>query len=221
MVGWGRLLLISAGMGCGLPDDRLRRDVSAYQAAVLGEPGACSQIGSPSLQAECLTFAAGNTAKVDLPGARAICSGISDSTWQAECGFWVCDSEVVGVLEQYGRGREAEAWEAARNVSVRALGPAGEDRAADLFIRYLADRAEGPHLRSSDCGTAPESLCAGAYTQLLTQVAATVDRAASQLVRPACAREVSVERATAMGLPGWDPEVHASVQLALRRLCAR
>lgn len=225
-------------------------DQRAYTRAAQGDADACEEISDPRLSGECLAFSARARAPADLADAQAACARIADPLWRDECRFLVCDAaevsaadarhccagggryetrcighavsrEVYGVLERFPPGDEDSAWAAARQASVAALGPAGADRAADLFVRFIVDRTTESWLHTADCGTAPEALCADAYAELVKRVADSQERDPVAFVRSACARTVGVDRATDLGLPGWDPPLDAAVQAAFSRMCDR
>jgi len=225
-------------------------DPEAYLAAAAGEPEACHRIVDPVLAGECGAFAAQSMASSNLSGALRICDGLTDPFWRDECSFLACDTvavegdearrccaragryetrcighavsrSVYAELARFERGDEVRSWEAAQRASVQALGPAGAERAADLFVRFLVDRSDGAWLHADDCGGAPERLCADAYAEMVARVAGGQSADPEAFVRAACARTVSVERATGLGLPGWDPEVDAAVQQAFVKMCAR
>lgn len=208
------------------------------------------EIEQPRLAGECMAFAAAEVADVDLAVAREHCSTIADPTWADECGFMVCDRAAVSVadarrcctdagrysdrcighavsravyavLGSYAPGEEAGAWEAARGVCVDALGQGGEDRAADLYVKWLVDRVDGSTLGVGHCGTAPVRFCADVYAELVARTARTQGADPATFARRACARVVSRARAEGLGLPGWEPEVDEAVQRAFVKMCRR
>jgi len=242
------LLLLAAA--CSQEPSTTATDRSAYQDALAGDVSACSRIRAPVLAAECTTFLAAAQAASDHTVALATCATVQLPMWRDECGFLVCDTAEVTVaqartccvdagryqnrctghavsrsvyrtLATFSPGEEAAAWQAARSVSIDALGPPGADRAADLFVRFLVDRSNGATLTAADCGTAPEALCADAYAELVVDVAKEHNHDPARFVRSACARTVTVERATGLGLPGWEPAVDPAVQQAFQKMCAR
>ena len=237
-------------LGCARPAPEPPADRSAYLQAVRSGATACDDIGDASLAGECHTFAAQQRAATDLPGALALCTSVAHPVWRDECVFLACDTaevdvaaaraccadagrfvtrctghavsrEVYAVLEAAPRGTEDAAWQAAQQASIAALGPGGAERAADLFVRFLVDRSSGDHLAAEDCGTAPTHACTDAYAELVARVARERGEPPPAFVRRACARVVSVERATSLGLPGWDPALDPAVQAAFARMCAR
>ncbi len=236
----------ACGTGQPVPDP----DRAAYLAAIGSGPAACARIADPHLAGECLAFAAMQQAASDVDAARAQCAAIVDPLWADECGFMVCDRmglsvdqarsccvaagrysdrcighalsrDVYRALDDFRYGEEADAWLAARAVGVNALGPGGEERVADLFVKWLLDRVEGDTLRATDCGTAPPKVCAEVYAELVARVAGRQQVDAVAFVRAACARVVSRSRAESMGLPGWEPPVDLAVQMAFKRMCDR
>lgn len=237
-------------VACGIPTAEPDPDRLAYVAALEQGPAACTEIQQPRLAGECMAFAAAEVADVNLAAARAHCSAITDPTWADECGFMVCDRAAVSVedarkccagagrysdrcighavsravyavLDEHPPGDEGAAWEAARGVNRDALGQGGDDRAADLYVKWLLDRVDGPTLGVGHCGTAPVHLCADVYAELVARTARTQGADPASFARRACARVVSRSRAEALGLPGWEPALDAAVQQAFQKMCRR
>ena len=225
-------------------------DRAGYLAAIEEGPEACAAIAAPALAGECMAFAASSRAQTDPQGAQAICAAISDPVWADECGFLVCDAVGVSVteartccaaagrysercighavsraayavLEDVGPGGEQRAWDATLDVCVQALGTGGSDRAADLYVKWLLDRVEGPALRAEHCGTAPRDLCADVYAELVARRAREEGVEPERFARRACAKVVTRARAVSLGLPGWEPQVDGAVQAAFKRMCRR
>ena len=207
-------------------------------------------MADPTLAAECSAFAAQHLAATDLAAAQDRCATIPPGLWHDECGFLVCDAanvsvvaarrccadagrystrclghavtrEVTAAVAAFPRGAEDQAWQAAKNASIRALGPAGEDRAEAVMVRILADRATGFTLTKAVCGTSPQQICSATYAELVTRAAAAQDKDQQALVRPACAKKVSLQRATSLGLPPWDESLNEAAQTAFSRMCRR
>jgi hypothetical protein len=223
---------------------------AAYLAAVGKGADACMAISSDSLQGECLAFAAADLAPTDQAAAEQVCARVQHHLWRSECTFLVCDLAAVTVdqartccatagefshrcighavtravyaaFEPFGPGRELQAWEAGRAVAQDALGHGGFDRAKRTFVLWLLDRVDGPVLKAEHCGTAPQNLCAEVYAELVVKRAQSKGRDPASFARSACARIVTVERATQLGLPGWEPELDSAVQQAFEGMCRR
>lgn len=236
-------------MACGTAEP-IDADRAAYVQAADGETDACLRIVDDSLRAECLAFVAESLAAADLQAGLRQCAAIPAGLWRDECSFLVCDAAAVSVADakrccadagryrnrclghavtrevtvavsRFAPGEEEAAWRAARDVSVRALGPSGEERAEAVMVRLLADREEGGGLTSRVCGTVPERICTAVYGELVVRAAAAQNKDQQQLVRPACAKRVSLERATSLGLPAWDDSLDTAVQTSFARMCRR
>ncbi len=160
-----------------------------------------------------------DAAKVSVVDARRCC--VAAGRYRTRCIGHAVTREVTEAVAKFQLGEEDQAWTAAKNVSIRALGAAGEDRAEAVMVRILADRATNFALTEAVCGSIPTSICSTTYAELATRAAAAQSKDQLELVRPACAKQVSLQRATSQGLPPWDASLNDAVQAAFSRMCRR
>lgn len=193
----------------------------ARQGEVAAGLGACRGLQTGRWRDECV-FAVVDLGDLRGEAARSGCA--QAGAFADRCRGHVLRKLAGEALPAFGIGQEAEAL-AAMEALVAAWAPqGGPDRASLLLVEHLAGRSPEQPFGRSHCGSLDPERCAQVYAQRV-QIAGRALAGGAHAFPDgppwlaACPPPVSPGRAAALGLPTWDPEMHATVTSSWERLC--
>ncbi len=204
---------VTMALVAGLPVDRPAADPAATVAR-------CEAIPEGPWRDECAFLLAD---ELGLRGDAAVAACEAAGRLRAQCLGHAIQREVTAALRDLPVGGEREALSRVEDITSSYLGrgPDARSRARQLLEQAVSQRAPGAPFSSALCGALEPTSCLAAFRQRTTVAALAQRPRDPEPWRIACARTVSVERATSLGLPGWTADFAPQAAEVWASLCHR